>query len=106
MRRCQFIFKDQSGDEVFEVTPTHWKQLKGGEICEVSTNRRSRDRQEKQTSNPSVDLTNNQGRPMEAKVTPVTPDQVEDIQPGPKDVTQKQTGYDYDGSSETSEIQD
>ena len=47
VKRGQFIFKDQKGCEVLEVTPTRWKQLEEDEVYEVNSVRRNRPRQKK-----------------------------------------------------------
>ena len=88
VKRGEFIFKDQKGCEVLEVTPTQWKQLKEGEVYEVKSIRRNRPRQKKQTLNSSGEVTKDQGRPMET--AKVIPDQDEENQPGLKDVMQRQ----------------
>ena len=88
VKRREFIFKDQKGCEVLEVTPTQWKQLKDGEVYEVKSIRRNRPRQKKQTLASSGEVTKDQGRPMET--AKVIPDSDEENQPGLKDVMQRQ----------------
>ena len=88
VKRGQFMFKNQKGCGVLEVTPTQWKQLKEGEVYEVNSIQRNRTPQKKQMLNSPREVTKDQGRPMET--AKVTPDQDEENQPGLKDVMQRQ----------------
>ena len=98
VKRSQFIFKDQKGCEVLEVTPTQWKQLKEDEVYEGKSIRRNTPRQKKQTLNSSGEATKDQRRPGEVtkdqgrptETAKVIPDQDEENQPGPQDVRQRQ----------------
>ena len=84
VNRSQFIFKDQKGGEVLEVTPTQCNQLKEDEVYEIKSIRRNRPRQKKQTLNSPGEVTKDQGRPGEVTKDQGRPTETARGNPGPR----------------------